>query len=49
VVEHGPRAFDLLKFQAVGGYALQLFWGDGHSSGIYSYPYLLRLAGISAN
>jgi len=49
VVEHGPRAFDLVKFQGVGGYAIQLFWGDGHSSGIYSYPYLLRLAGISAN
>ncbi|GAA5125349.1 DUF971 domain-containing protein [Luteolibacter yonseiensis] len=43
-VEHGPRAFDLLKFEAVGGYALQLFWGDGHSTGIYSYNYLQKLA-----
>lgn len=49
VVEYGPKAFDLLKFQGVGGYALQLFWADGHSSGIYSYPYLLRLAGLSGN
>lgn len=49
VVEHGPRAFELTKFQPIGGYALQLFWADGHSSGIYSYPYLLRLAGLSAN
>ena len=49
VVEHGPKAFDLLNFHTVGGYAIQLFWGDGHSSGIYSYPYLLRLAGISSN
>ena len=49
VVEHGPRAFELMRFQGVGGYALQLFWGDGHSSGIYSYPYLLRLAGLSGN
>lgn len=49
VVEHGPRAFELMKFHGVGGYALQLFWGDGHSSGIYSYPYLLRLAGLSSN
>lgn len=49
LVEHGPRAFELQKFQGVGGYALQLFWADGHSSGIYSYPYLLRLAGIGAN
>ncbi len=45
-VEHGPRAFDLVSFQGVGGYALQLSWADGHSSGIYSYPYLLRLAGL---
>lgn len=44
VVEHGPRAFELLKFETVGGYALQLFWGDGHSTGIYSYAYLRKLA-----
>lgn len=43
-VEHGPKAFDLLKFETVGGYAIQLFWGDGHSTGIYSYSYLRRLA-----
>lgn len=43
-VEHGPRAFELLKFEAVGGYALQLFWGDGHSSGIYTFAYLQKLA-----
>lgn len=42
-VEHGPKAFDLLKFEQVGGYAIQLFWGDGHSSGIYSYSYLQKL------
>lgn len=42
-VEHGPKAFDLVKFEQVGGYALQLFWGDGHSSGIYSYAYLQQL------
>ncbi len=43
VVELGPRAFELLKFEQVGGYALQLFWGDGHSTGIYSYTYLQKL------
>lgn len=46
VVEYGPRASDLQKFETVGGYALQLFWADGHSSGIYSYSYLQRLAEI---
>lgn len=43
-VEHGPKAFELVKFEPVGGYALQLFWGDGHSSGIYTFAYLQKLA-----
>lgn len=42
-VEHGPKAFDLLKFQLVGGYALQMFWADGHNSGIYTFTYLRQL------
>ncbi len=47
VVEHGPGAFNLKKFEVVGGYAIQPFWEDGHSTGIYSYNYLKRLAGLS--
>lgn len=43
-VEHGPKAFELQKFETIGGYAIQLFWGDGHSTGIYSYTYLQKLA-----
>jgi DUF971 family protein len=46
VVEYGPRAFELQKFETVGGYALQLYWADGHSTGIYSYSYLKRLAAL---
>ncbi len=45
-VEHGPRAFELLKFEQIGGYAIQPFWADGHSSGIYSYSYLQQLAAL---
>ncbi|MCX6874230.1 MAG: DUF971 domain-containing protein [Verrucomicrobia bacterium] len=45
-VEHGPKAFELVKFEVVGGYALQLHWADGHGSGIFSYSYLFRLAGL---
>jgi DUF971 family protein len=45
-VEYGPRSFDLLKFELVGGYAIQLFWADGHSTGIYSFTYLRRLADL---
>jgi DUF971 family protein len=48
-VEHGPKAFDLVKFEQVGGYALQLHWGDGHSSGIYTYEYLRRINGLPGN
>lgn len=46
VVEYGSTAFSLLKFENVGGYGIQFFWNDGHSSGIYSYSYLQRLAGL---
>jgi DUF971 family protein len=43
-VVHGPMAYDLTKFMLMGGYALQLFWADGHSSGIYAFSYLRKLA-----
>ncbi len=45
-VEHGPRAFELLKFEPIGGYAIQLFWADGHSTGIFSYSYLQKLGSL---
>lgn len=46
VQQIGPRGFELLRFEAIGGYALQLFWVDGHSTGIYSFDYLHRLAAL---
>lgn len=39
----GDAGFALRRVDGVGGYALQLFWGDGHSTGIYTYDYLRRL------
>jgi len=33
----------LSEIAEVGNYALRLTWGDGHSSGIYSFNYLRRL------
>jgi DUF971 family protein len=30
----------LLAITAVGQYAIQLGWSDGHASGVYSYDYL---------
>ena len=37
-------AFELRGLITVGTYAIQPTWGDGHSSGIYSYDYLKALA-----
>lgn len=31
------------EIEQVGNYALHLTWGDGHSSGIYSFQYLNKL------
>lgn len=44
VTQIGPRGFELLKTERVGGYAIQLHWADGHSTGIYSFDYLRRLS-----
>ncbi|HCC20873.1 MAG TPA: hypothetical protein DEP88_06460 [Verrucomicrobiales bacterium] len=43
-VAHTDLSFQLVSIQHVGGYALQLKWADGHSSGIYSYELLQSLA-----
>ena len=40
-----PKAFELARIMTVGGYAIQPVWADGHSSGLYSFDYLQRLAG----
>jgi DUF971 family protein len=39
-----PAAFQLRRISNVGGYGVQPVWGDGHSSGIFSYEYLKRIA-----
>ena len=39
-----PESFQLVRLVSVGGYAVQPVWGDGHSTGIYSFEYLRRLA-----
>jgi DUF971 family protein len=38
-----PPAFQLVRLPTVGGYAVQPLWGDGHSTGLYSFDYLQRL------
>lgn len=44
-VRYTPASFDLRGWQIVGGYAFQPGWGDGHSTGLYAYTYLRKLAG----
>jgi DUF971 family protein len=39
-----PKAFELVRFTAVGGYAVQPVWADGHATGIFSFDYLKRVA-----
>jgi DUF971 family protein len=39
-----PPAFVLKSIATVGGYGLQPVWADGHSTGIYSFDYLRRVA-----
>jgi DUF971 family protein len=40
-----PKAFELVRIAGVGGYAVQPVWVDGHSTGIYTFDYLMRIAG----
>lgn len=39
-----PESFRLVRWNNVGGYAIQPQWADGHSTGLYSFDYLRRLA-----
>lgn len=44
-----PEAFKLVRIATVGGYAVQPVWGDGHSTGIYSFEYLKRVGELPRN
>ena len=48
-VAYTPHSFELKGFAVVGGYALQPAWADGHGTGIYTFPYLQRLAREAAS
>jgi len=39
----GQKPLKPERAELVGRYALQIFWSDGHSSGIYSFDYLRGL------
>ncbi|MEE9296811.1 MAG: DUF971 domain-containing protein [Phycisphaerae bacterium] len=42
-----PTELKLTNAQLVGNYAIQLFWSDGHSTGIYDFKYLRGLDDLS--
>lgn len=42
-VTYTPDSFRMVFYTAVGGYAFQPRWADGHASGIYSFRYLRSL------
>ena len=39
----GVKALKPTRAELVGRYALQVFWNDGHSSGIYAFDHLRQL------
>jgi DUF971 family protein len=39
-----PRAFQLRRLDAVGAYAVQPVWADGHATGLYTFDYLRKVA-----
>ncbi|MBN8705210.1 MAG: DUF971 domain-containing protein [Bacteroidetes bacterium] len=42
-----PGRYDLKDIQPVGNYAITLFWGDGHNTGIFSWDLLYRLGKLA--
>ena len=38
-----PAAFQLVRIESVGGYAVKPIWADGHASGLFSFDYLKRV------
>ena len=39
-----PQAFQLLRLETVGGYAILPIWADGHKTGIFAFDYLRKVA-----
>lgn len=38
-----PGQYEIKSMTPVGSYAIQITWGDGHATGLYSWEYLRRL------
>ena len=46
---YSSDSFKLVRWANVGGYGIQPAWSDGHSSGIFSFDYLVRVAEAQNN
>jgi len=42
--EESPGMNKIKNIETVGGYAIQIGWGDGHNTGIYTWDYLKKLS-----
>lgn len=38
------RSFQIRRIDTIGGYGLQPLWGDGHSSGIFPFAMIRKIA-----
>jgi DUF971 family protein len=38
-----PGKYELKNIRTVGNYAIQIFWLDGHDTGIYSFEFLKKI------
>ena len=48
VLQTGKRDVGIVEIQAVGHYAVQPVFSDGHDTGIFSWPYLYQLGSQQA-
>lgn len=49
ILKSDPSGIRATSAQLVGNYAIQLFWSDGHQTGIYEFRFLRSLADESAD
>ncbi len=49
ITEAETATADLQSVTQVGLYAIQIVWGDGHDTGIYTYDYLRQLGDDSGD
>lgn len=39
-------SYQVKNLQVVGGYAVQVFWADGHNTGLYSFDLLRQMRSV---